>query len=180
MKRVYLHYHLPNKRVVTHDLSPPTLEDQYRDLAERLQAALAVQGHSTDPSLRIAAGVAIYDLSGAVLLMKRRPDCEDHPGEWSFPAGGIEPGETPEQALSRELCEELGIRPVTIAFFREKAHAYEHLSVRLHFFHVRAYDGEPLPLEGQDMEWLTPQEGRLRPFLEADRDIVDALALEEG
>lgn len=109
----------------------------------------------------------------------RRPEGKAMAGAYEFPGGKIEPGETPDVALARELREELGITPTAIAFFREKAHSYEHLSVHLHFFHVRAFAGEPLPLEGQDMEWLTPREGRMRPFLEADRDIVDALALEE-
>ena len=125
----------------------------------------------------IVVAAALVDRDGR-LLVQQRPEGKPMAGLWEFPGGKIEPGETPEQALSRELCEELGIRPVTIAFFREKAHSYEHLSVRLHFFHVRAFDGEPLPLEGQDMEWLTPEEGRTRPFLEADRDIVDALVAE--
>ena len=127
---------------------------------------------------KVVEVVAAVIWKGGRYLGVKRPAGKAMAGAYEFPGGKIEPGETPEQALSRELCEELGIRPVTIAFFREKAHSYQHLSVRLHFFHVRAYDGEPLPLEGQDMEWLTPEEGRTRPFLEADRDIVDAMIIE--
>ncbi|OLN24324.1 5-methyl-dCTP pyrophosphohydrolase [Desulfovibrio sp. DV] len=122
--------------------------------------------------------VAAIIWQGGRYLGVRRPEGKPMAGAYEFPGGKIEPGETPDVALARELREELGITPTAIAFFREKAHSYEHLSVHLHFFHVHAFDGEPLPLEGQDMEWLTPQEGRMRPFLEADRDIVDALALE--
>ncbi|MHC1789634.1 (deoxy)nucleoside triphosphate pyrophosphohydrolase [Solidesulfovibrio sp.] len=133
----------------------------------------------------MSADHKVVDVVAAVIwqagryLGVRRPEGKAMAGAYEFPGGKIESGETPPVALARELREELGITPTAIAFFREKAHSYEHLSVRLHFFHVHAFDGEPLPLEGQHMEWLTPQEGRMRPFLEADRDIVDALALEE-
>ena len=128
---------------------------------------------------KVVAVVAAIIWQDGRYLGVRRPEGKPMAGAYEFPGGKIEPGEAPDVALARELREELGITPTAIAFFREKAHSYEHLSVHLHFFHVHAFDGEPLPLEGQDMEWLTPQEGRMRPFLEADRDIVDALVLEE-
>ena len=122
------------------------------------------------------AVVAAVIWRGGRYLGVRRPAGKPMPGAYEFPGGKIEPGQTPEAALARELGEELGILPTTFAFFREKAHAYDHLSVRLYFFHVHAYAGEPQALEGQDMEWLTPQQALTRPFLEADRDIVAALA----
>ena len=131
-----------------------------------------------------AARRKVVDVVAAVIwrdgryLGVRRPEGKPMAGAWEFPGGKIEPGETPEIALARELREELGIVPVTIAFFREKAHAYEHLSVHLRFFHVRTYSGDLKPLEGQDMTWLKPAEAMALPFLEADRDVVAALARE--
>lgn len=124
----------------------------------------------------------IVDVVAAVIWQEgrylgvRRPGGKPMAGAYEFPGGKIEPGESTRSALARELREELGISPTVIAFFREKAHSYEHLSVRLHFFHVHAFTGELAPLEGQDMEWLTPQEAKERPFLEADRDVVEELA----
>jgi 8-oxo-dGTP diphosphatase len=120
--------------------------------------------------------VAAVIWQGDRYLGVRRPPGKPMAGAYEFPGGKIEPGETPEAALARELGEELGITPTAFAFFREKAHAYEHLSVRLHFFHVHAYAGKPQALEGQDLEWLTPRQALTRPFLEADRDVVAALA----
>lgn len=105
-RKILVHIHQPGKRV-TLDLAPPpppSLATQYQDLMDRLLAALSK--HTKDA--RPAAGVACFNQAGLVLLMKRRPDCSDHPGEWAFPAGGIDPGETAEQAARREFREETG------------------------------------------------------------------------
>lgn len=125
------------------------------------------------PPLAVVAAVIWRD---GRYLGVRRPEGKAMAGAYEFPGGKIEPGETAPMALVRELGEELGIVPTAFAFFREKAHAYPQLSVRLHFFHVHAFSGEPRALENQDLEWLTPKEGLDRPFLEADRDVVAALA----
>jgi 8-oxo-dGTP pyrophosphatase MutT (NUDIX family) len=61
-----------------------------------------------DPEDGDAAGVAFFSEDGRLLLMKRRPDAHEHGGEWALPAGGVEPGETPEQAAAREFYEETG------------------------------------------------------------------------
>jgi 8-oxo-dGTP diphosphatase len=129
---------------------------------------------------KIVTVVAAIIWQNGRYLGVKRPEGKPMAGEYEFPGGKVEPDESVRGALVRELHEELGITPTAIAFFKEKEHAYEHIAVHLHFFHIRAYDGTITPREGQEMEWLSPQEGATRPFLEADREIVAQLAAAGG
>ncbi len=117
---------------------------------------------------------------GGRYLAVERPEGKAMAGFWEFPGGKVEPGETPEDALVRELGEELAVTPLTLEFWKEKIHVYEQLTVRLFFFHIRKFNGSPTALEGQSMAWLHPRAASDTPFLEADRDIVDELAVLDG
>jgi len=128
------------------------------------------------PKIEVVAGVVWRD--GRFLAVER-PKGKAMAGLWEFPGGKIEPGETAEAALVRELAEELGVTALKVAFWKEKTHAYSALRVRLHFFHVHAFAGTLRPLEGQRMIWLSPGEAPGLPFLEADQDIVQELMTDQ-
>lgn len=124
------------------------------------------------PVIDVSAGILRKD---GRFLAVRRPEGKPMAGFWEFPGGKVEPGENPEQALIRELKEELNIVPHGLSLRRVVEHEYDHLNVRLHFFEAGGFAGRPEPLEGQTLAWLTPQEARNEPFLEADTQIVREL-----
>ena len=126
----------------------------------------------------VAAGI-IWQ-AGRFLAAQRPPD-KPHAGFWEFPGGKLEPGEDAAQALARELAEELDIRVRTAAFWRCAEYDYPErgLHVRLHFFHVTAFDGQPSSREGQTLRWILPEEAPALPFLPADAAIVAALKNED-
>lgn len=100
-----------------------------------------------------------------------------HAGKWEFPGGKVEPGESPAQALVRELQEELSLSVRCPTFWRTVRHVYPESAVELHFFQVTDFDGEPLPNDGQELRWLTPEEACTLLFLEPDRPLLSDLAL---
>lgn len=104
--------------------------------------------------VRVAAGV-IEGVDGRVLLTQRLQNAHQG-GKWEFPGGKIEAGEEAEQALSRELFEELGIRPTQVRELIEVAHDYGDKQVRLFVYVVESFDGQPEGREGQPMAWFTP------------------------
>ncbi|RMH44011.1 MAG: (deoxy)nucleoside triphosphate pyrophosphohydrolase, partial [Alphaproteobacteria bacterium] len=103
-------------------------------------------------TLVLVAAVALVDPDGRVLLQKRPPG-KSMAGLWEFPGGKIEAGETPEQALVRELHEELGIETwascmAPLAF---ASHAYPEFHLLMPLFVCRKWQGVPAPREGQEL-----------------------------
>ena len=125
-----------------------------------------------EPALAVVCGVV---WRGDRFLGACRPPGRMHAGRWEFPGGKVEAGETPAQALIRELEEELSLRVRRPLFWRRVRHAYPELTVELHFFHVTDFDGDPVPNDGQGLRWLKPDEALDLPFLEPDRPLLEEL-----
>ncbi|TDR81448.1 Nudix family hydrolase [Paludibacterium purpuratum] len=130
---------------------------------------------NTPRIIEVVAGVLMRP-DGSYMLGSR-PEGKPYAGYWEFPGGKVEAGESFEQALARELDEEMGIRMSRASFWLTRVHHYEHASVRLHFFRVWDWQGEPRPLEGQRFAWMAPGTASVEPMLPANGPILKALAL---
>lgn len=130
---------------------------------------------SAVPVVEVVAAVLVRP-DGEVLLASRPAD-KIYAGYWEFPGGKVEPGESLEAALARELREELGIGLVRTGRWITRVFAYEHATVRLNFFRVFAWTGEPHPHEGQTLSWQRPAAVAVSPLLPANFPIVKALTL---
>jgi 8-oxo-dGTP diphosphatase len=120
---------------------------------------------------------AVIEKPDGEFLLAQRPVGKVYPGFWEFPGGKIEPGETPRAALDRELQEELGIQVREATPWITRIYAYTHATVRLHFFRVIGWDGEPRPLEDQAIRWQRVEAPDVSPMLPANAPVLAALAL---
>lgn len=119
---------------------------------------------------------AIPDARGRILVAKR-PDDVHQGGLWEFPGGKLEPGESREQGLARELDEELGIEVRATRPLIRVHHEYDDRHVLLDVYWVTDYSGVPYGREGQPIDWLAADEMDLTRFPPADRPIINALRL---
>jgi len=107
--------------------------------------------------LLLVAACALIDADGRI-LMSQRPAGKSHAGLWEFPGGKIEGGEGPEQAIRRELWEELGVEPCIRCLqpFNFASHEYEDFQLLMPLFLCRQWDGMVRPKEGQKIRWVFP------------------------
>ena len=125
--------------------------------------------------VEVAAAV-ILRADGAFLLA-RRPPGKVYAGWWEFPGGKVEDGEPADAALKRELHEELGIDVKRAWPWLTRVFTYEHATVRLNFFRVTCWTGEPHGREGQLLAWQRLDEVMVAPMLPANAPILASLAL---
>ena len=125
----------------------------------------------------VAVGV-LLDAQGRFLLTSR-PAGKVYAGYWEFPGGKFEPGETVEQALRRELHEELGITIGAAQPWQQEIVDYPHARVRLHFCKVRDWQGEFQMREGQQMSWQTLPV-QVAPVLPGTIPVLNWFAAERG
>lgn len=127
-------------------------------------------------NLLLVVACALIDADNRILLAQR-PEGKSLAGLWEFPGGKLEQGETPEQALIRELSEELSITvkqdclsPLTFA-----SHTYEKFHLLMPLYICRRYQGIPRGAEGQKLKWVKAADLNQYPMPDADKPLVPIL-----
>ncbi|QDZ11728.1 8-oxo-dGTP diphosphatase MutT [Devosia ginsengisoli] len=130
----------------------------------------------SDFKLLLVVAVALIDADRRVLIAQR-PQGKQLAGLWEFPGGKVEPGESPEDALIRELEEELGISTKTacLAPVSFASHSYENFHLLMPLYACRKWQGEPQMREHTALKWVRPQKLRDYPMPPADEPLVAAL-----
>lgn len=125
----------------------------------------------------VNVAVAVLQRSDGRVLLAERPKGKKSGGFWEFPGGKFEIAENAEQALAREVDEEVGVK-IDLAYpWLTYEHDYPKKRVRLHFFRVTAWHGTPHGREGQRVSWEDPGALTVGPLLPANYRIVRALSL---
>lgn len=127
--------------------------------------------------MAVEVAAAVIQRADGAFLLARRPAGKVYAGYWEFPGGKVESGEAAERALVRELHEELGIDACTAYPWITRLYAYPHATVRLSFFRVTAWKGDPHPREQQAIAWQRFGMPLAEPMLPANAPVLAALEL---
>ncbi len=122
----------------------------------------------------IAVVAGLLKKEGQVLV-GQRPDNNSLPGQWEFPGGKIEMGETPEEALARELDEELGIQAEIGDLKLANTQSYGDVGIVILFYEVLFWKGQPKAKHHLMLDWIYPEELKMRPIPEANKKILDKI-----
>jgi 8-oxo-dGTP diphosphatase len=124
----------------------------------------------------LVAACALIDADSRVLIAQR-PEGKSMAGLWEFPGGKVEPGETPEDCLIRELGEELGVttRAACLAPLTFASHAYADFHLLMPLYVCRRFEGIAVAREGQTLKWVRAKALRDFPMPEADIPLIAPL-----
>lgn len=131
---------------------------------------------SAERRLLLVVACALIDADGRLLIAERSVG-KPLAGLWEFPGGKVEPGETPEATLIRELHEELGIvtKAACLAPLTFASHSYEDFHLLMPLYICRRYEGIPVPREGQRLKWVRATQLRDYPMPPADEPLIPHL-----
>jgi 8-oxo-dGTP diphosphatase len=119
---------------------------------------------------------AVIERNGSILIAQRKRTAQ-HPLKWEFPGGKVEPDETPEAAVVRELHEELGIRPQVGPELGRYEFQYEgRWPIMLMFYRVAEFSGEPKNLDFEQILWVTREQLGDYDILEGDAEFLRQFA----
>ena len=136
---------------------------------------MAPMAETSKPIVLVAA-VVLLDPDGRILIAQR-PEGKSMAGLWEFPGGKVEPGETPEEALVRELQEELGVtpRPTSLTPLSFASHSYDYFHLLMPLYRCRRWDGPAVARENQVLKWVYPNQLRDYPMPPADEPLISAV-----
>ena len=128
-----------------------------------------------DATLQVVVGIAVDDVGR--LLVNQRPTGKDYAGQWEFPGGKIEHGESPFEALKREWHEEMGVIVTEARHLFAFGHRRQVRQIELDVWAVTSFVGHPRGREGQAIRWADPAALQALNFLDGNQELLRRLSV---